>query len=189
MKEIDQQIDWYEQNSTGTYDDVVRIELEKINRLHDAFDDMTDDLFVREMIGSFCKIIETQRDRIAELEGELNAAPCGGFKPFTAAAQPQNGKQLQEAFIAYCLEKGKSTYTANDYCSRIKNLWNAFAQEQGEAGQAAKDDPLWSAFLSLEPLGRFITDKIAAGDGARNWANTRAAFRKFSDYCKALQAQ
>lgn len=187
MEQIDKQIEWYENNSTGTYDEVVRIELTKINDLHDAFDDMTDDLFVREMIAAFCKIIETQRERIADLESELSAG-SGSFA-FCTPANPQNGKQLQEAFTAYCLKNGKSTYTANDYCSRIKNLWNAYSQESKATEQTAENDPLWNAFLHAEPLDRFIAKKIEAGNGARNWANTRAAFRKFSEFCTTLQAQ
>lgn len=209
MKKIDEQIRWYEQNATSLYDEVVRIELKKINELYDKYEDCTDELFVNEMIEAFCKIIEKQRERIDDLETEAGADGVGSFaefagQPFGAAfmgstqatTMPQEGfrddKQLQEAFTVYCLSKGKSSYTVNDYCSRIKNSWKLFYAEyqQGELPKELEVDeekikpgsPLLNAYHHTEELACYISMKIAASEGNRNWANTRAAFNKFDEF-------
>lgn len=104
----------------------------------------------------------------------------------------QNDKQLQAAFTSYCLENGKSSYTANDYCSRIKNLWKTFYNEYKE-GKLEDDlkpnkemidpnSPLLSVFHHTELLSRYIMIKIDETDGNRNWTNTRAAFNKFDKF-------
>ena len=197
MNKIDERISWYEQNSTNWYDDLVRIELEKIRALYDVYEDSTDEMFVNEMIEAFCKIIEHQRERINELESESYAGtqyladdilaeksiPEEGF---------QNDKQLQEVFTAYCLNDGKSSYTVNDYCSRIKNLWKSFLAEYTQDASSTdlkinrekinRDTPLLNAFYHTQELNYYIGKKIAESEGNRNWANTRAAFNKFNEF-------
>ena len=131
MKKIDEQIQWYAQNSNSLYDDVVSIELEKINKLYDKYEDHTDEIFVEEMIESFCKIIERQREKIYDLETESGVY---GFHSIPSAENiPQQGfdddKELQMAFTQYCLSNGTSSYTVNDYCSRIKKLWKSFEED------------------------------------------------------------
>ena len=122
MDKINEQIQWYEQNSTSYYDDIVRIELKKIKDLCDAYDDHSEAMFVDEMIEAFCKIIQEQRKKIQDLENENNFAADGysnaslfaakGNAPFaqhfmTAIPQDRNAsqngdfcneKQVQEAF-------------------------------------------------------------------------------------------
>lgn len=214
MKKIDEQIQWYEQNSTSLYDDIVRIELNKINELYDGYEDYTDEIFVNEMIEAFCKIIEKQRERINDLETEngayiTNSSFSSGNQPFVhnfAVCQTnitsqnkgalqegfQNDKQLQEAFTLYCLSKGKSSYTVNDYCSRIKNLWKSFYEEY-QKGNLPKEievneekiqpnTPLLNVYYHTDELNCYVSMKIAESDGNRNWANTRAAFNKFDEF-------
>jgi len=82
MKKIDEQICWYEVNANSLYDDMVIIELEKINSLYERYEDHTDEMFVEEMIESFCKIIERQREKIYDLEAQLETANgVYGFSP------------------------------------------------------------------------------------------------------------
>ena len=71
MEKIEKQIQWYKQNSNSLYDDMVSIELEKINSLYDRYEEHTNEMFVEEMIESFCKIIDKQREKINELEYEF----------------------------------------------------------------------------------------------------------------------
>ncbi len=218
MNKIDERIQWYEQNATNRYDDLVRIELKKISDLYDVYEDSTDEMFVNEMIEAFCKIIETQRERISALESEnneekINSAdvyeadvPFSGrpfgqkFMSFTNISVGngisqqgfQNDKQLQEAFTLYCLNNGKSSYTVNDYCSRIKNLWKSFYTEyiQGELPKELEineekinqNSPLLNALYHTEELNCYISMKIAESEGNRNWPNTRAAFNKFDKF-------
>lgn len=231
MKKIDDQIQWYKQNSNSLYDDIVSIELEKINSLYDRYEDHTDEIFVDEIIESFCKIIERQRDKIHDLETEsgmynMTAHPLGlsnstneAESSFDFSSQPfrhrfiafkstpaenngilqesfQNDKQLQDAFIQYCLINGKSSYTVNDYCSRIKNLWKSFYEEHqnGELPEELvvieekinPNCPLLNAYHHTDELHCFISMKIAGNDENRNWANTRAALNKFDEFKSSL---
>lgn len=212
MKKIDNRIAWYEQNATNVYDDIVRIELKKINALYDEYEDRADEMFVDEMIEAFCKIIERQRERIVELEAEVN----DDRDSFTPADQayghayipapksivandtfnPQEGfrddRQLQEAFTAYCLRDGMSSYTVNDYCSRIKNVWKSFYKEYQEGKLREEwsemvppipwDAVMLNAYDTITVLRDYIEEKMTAFEGNRNWANTRAAFKKFWEF-------
>lgn len=247
--------------ATSYYDDVVMIELDKINQLYEKYQKTTNDLFASEMIESFLRIMDTNKECILEsglIEFEeidinkviesfhkiiktqrelicyLNQEPIqeigddcdydeddlypdsnlfsGGEKSFghnfipyrpipqtpstdntdTAKKGFHNDKQLQAAFTSYCLENGKSSYTANDYCSRIKNLWKNFYNEykEGKLEDDLKpkeemidpDSPLLSVFHHTELLSRYIMMKIDETDGNRNWTNTRAAFNKFDKF-------
>ena len=71
MKKIDELILWYEQNALTPHDCMVSIELEKINSLYDRYKDHTNEMFVEEMIESFCKIIERQQEKAIALEDSL----------------------------------------------------------------------------------------------------------------------
>ena len=208
MDKIYEQIKWYEENSASLYDDVVRIELKKINELYESYEDCTNKIFVNEMIESFCKIIEKQRERIDELTcatafsyNQKQSSGCGFMASQNGVTTengyiPQKGfqtdKQLQEAFTVYCLNNGKSSYTVNDYCSRIKNLWKTFYEEYKNNGlpreleiaeeKITPDSPLLNAYYHTDEINCYISMKIAAADGNRNWANIRAAFNKFDDF-------
>ncbi len=199
MKKIDNQIEWYTQNANSLYDDMVSIELEKINSLYDRYTDHTDEIFVEEMIESFCKIIERQREKIADLENEIDMNGTAS-SPLNVPAQdngiPQEGfqddKQLQDAFTQYCLNKGKSSYTVNDYCSRIKNLWKTFYNDYCEGKlrdnlsskcpEIPWDGVLMNVYDNTEALSEYIDIKTKESDKNRNWANTRAAFNKFIEF-------
>lgn len=216
MDKINEQIQWYEQNSTSYYDDLVRIELKKIKDLCDAYEDHSEAMFVDEMIEAFCKIIQEQRKKIQDLEAEGDFAAdsfsnpslfaAKGSTPFaqhfmTAIPQDRNAshngdfgneKQLQEAFTAYCLNKGRSSYTANDYCSRIKNLWKTFYAEcqSGELPEemtaneenVQPNSPLLNAYHHTAELHCYVSMQVATSSGNRNWLNTRAAFNQLDRF-------
>ena len=109
-----------------------------------------------------------------------------------SAATLNNDKELQAAFTDYCLQNGKSSYTANDYCSRIKNLWRTFYQayQSGELPDELEirkekiqsDSPLLNAYYHADELHCYISMKVAGTDGNRNWLNVRAAFNKFDEF-------
>ena len=195
MKRIEEQLQWYQQNASSCYDDLVSIELEKINMLYDRYEDHSNEMFVEEMIESFCKIIERQRERIHDIEGETNLT----VPRHTMLAQDaimkedfQNDKQLQEVFTAYCLNNGKSSYTVNDYCSRIKNLWKSFYEEY-QSGKLPEElavieekvkshTPLLNVYNHIDEINCYVSMKIAENEGNRNWANARAAFNKLDEF-------
>lgn len=197
MKKIEEQLLWYQQNSSSYYDDLVSIELEKINTLYGHHEDHSNEMFVEEMIESFCKIIERQRERIHDLEAETNSTVPKHTvleKDFIMQEEFQNDKQLQEVFTAYCLNNGKSSYTVNDYCSRIKNLWKSFYEEYqsgklpGEIvvmeEKVKSHTPLLNVYNHLDEINCYVCMKIAENEGNRNWANARAAFNKLDEFRK-----
>ncbi len=185
MRRIEEQIQWYKQNSNSLYDDMVSIELEKINSLYNRYQDHTNEIFVEEIIESFCKIIEKQRDKICALktEEENNNITSKDF---------QNDKMLQDAFTKYCLSNGQSSYTVNDYCSRIRNLWKSFYDEYQQSNLPEElelveekiqlDCPLLNAYHHVDEVHCFISMKIASTNGNRNWINARAAFNKLDEF-------
>ena len=67
MKKIDELIQQYKQVAASYYDDVVMIELDKINQLYDKFQESTEEIFAFEMMKAFLEIIDTQKERIPEL--------------------------------------------------------------------------------------------------------------------------
>ncbi len=196
MKIIDEQIQWYKQNANSLYEDMISIELEKINSLYERYDDHADEMFVEEMIESFCKIIEKQRDKIRDIEAEglISEETLRESKEIINISQEgfQNDKQLQAAFTQYCLNNGASSYTVNDYCSRIKKLWKSFEEDcrSGEIPdnlssllpETPWDGVLLNAFENTESLGRYIRFKIDETNGNRSLLNTRAALNKFDEF-------
>ncbi len=205
MKKIDEQIQWYKQNSNSLYEDMISIELQKLNSLYDRYEDHADEMFVEEMIESFCKIIENQREKISSLEAEGdNDVSAGTNNTNNVTYIPQEGfiddKQLQTAFTQYCINNGSSSYTVNDYCSRIKKLWKSFEADC----RSGKLPDNWSSLLyeiswegallnahdNIHHLLRYINIKIDETNGNRNLLNTRAALNKldeFKAYCQKMQ--
>lgn len=256
MKKIDELIQQYKQMSASYYDDVVIIELDKINQLYSKYQETSEEIFVCKLIEAFlkitdtqkeqildfgsidfsqtdiskiielfCKIIKTQRELICCLteesecdcdcyedalyqESDLFSADetsvGDSFIPSeqTSAAEitPEDfrdDKQLQAAFTAYCLKNGKSSYTANDYCSRIKNLWKNFYSEYKEGKledylklteeKVNPDSPLLNVYYHADMLCKYIMIKIDETDGNRNWTNARAAFNKFDKFRMSIE--
>lgn len=199
MTKIDEQIQWYEQNATRKDEDLIKADLKLINNLYDEVENSEDKIFLDKIVGTFCEIVEIQRNVINSLLTDAEqGVSCGSVSQnnaFTIYSYPTeftDDKQLQEAFTAYCLSAGKSSYTVNDYCSRIKNLWRSFYAEcqNGELPEELKvneeiikpDSPLMNAYHHIDELNCYISMKIAAASENRNWANTRAAFNKFDAF-------
>ena len=223
MKKIDELIGWYEQNSLTPHDCMVSIELEKINSLYDRYKDHTNEMFVEEMIESFCKIIEKQQEKASELKealkNEINANSYDGGifsenQPFGHSFMTASNfrcdnmsrsleeiiddfnddRQLQNAFTQYCLNNGISSYTVNDYCSRIKKTWKSFDDDYRNGNLkdnlASKfpeipwDSVLMNVYYNIEALTEYVKGKIAETEGNRNWLNARAAINKFDEFKK-----
>jgi len=225
MKKIDELILWYEQNSLTPHDCMVSIELEKINSLYDRYKEYTNEIFVEEMIESFCKIIVRQREKAIELEESLkneinaNSYDSGIFSrnqtfghsfmadpnlrrdnlprcPEEKIEDFQDDRQLQNVFTQYCLSNGTSSYTVNDYCSRIKKTWKSFEDDYRTGNLkddlASKfpeipwDGVLMNVYYNIEVLAEYVRGKIAETEGNRNWLNARAALNKFDEFKKSM---
>ena len=199
MKRIDEKIKWLEQNATRKDDDLVRLKLKMIKDLYSEIENAEDKLFMDEIIETFLSIMDIQRGVIVDLlmEMESGSSYTPGQHSFVVAyTQPdegfQNDKQLQTAFATYLSSKGKSSYTVNDYCSRIRNLWKSFYSDF-KAGDLPEellvdeqsifsDQPLLNAFNHAEELNAYISMKMASAENKRNLANTQAALRRFDDF-------
>lgn len=183
-------------------------------------------MFVEEMIESFCKIIEKQQEKASELENnlknEINAS-CydnvifSGNQPFghdfmtvsnlrrdNIPRDPEekiedfnDDRQLQNKFTQYCLSKGISSYTVNDYCSRIKKTWKSFEDNYKNGSLkdnlASKfpeipwDGVLMNVYYNIEVLAEYVKVKINETEGNRNWLNARAAINKFDEFRASIK--
>ena len=203
MRRIDEKIKWLEQNATRKDDDLIRLKLKMIKELYSEIENAEDQLFMDEIIETFLSIMDIQRGVIVDLLMEMESG--SGYTPgqhsfVVAYTQPeegfQNDKQLQTAFATYLSSKGKSSYTINDYCSRIRNLWKSFHGDF-KAGALPEEllvdedrifpkHPLLNAFNHTEELNVYISMKITGAENKRNLANTQAALRRFDDFQRSL---
>ena len=219
MKKIEEQRQWYKLHSNSPYDAIVGLELDKIIGLYCMYEDHTNEMFVNEMIESFCKIIEKQREKIDAIEarsangfasqplGHSYVAAQSAYRDNKPAPAPeaeymlqegfQDDEQLQQAFTQYCLSNGVSSYTVNDYCSRIRKTWRTFEDEH-RRGKLKEElavqypDILWDGILlnaydCIEVMGLYILEKIAVTDSNRNWLNARAALNKLYEFKKCME--
>ena len=207
MKKINELIEWYGMNANNMYDDMIVIELEKIKKLYKGYEDHTNEVFVFEMMESLLKVIEYQRERRECLDYELelrNSSSMmngyianngiGSVNNFDTSRKFQNDKQLQDTFTAYCLNNEKSLYTANDYCTRIRNLWSKFLDEYSNETLSKEVDVekihiydsfiLLNAYYNMQSLKSYIELKVSEDKGNRNLLNSRAALKKLEEFKK-----
>lgn len=199
MGKIDEQINWYENNATRKEDDLIKANLKLINNLYREIEHSEDKIFLDKIIGTFCEIMEIQRDVIYNTSLDIEdpnmyTVPNQyGFVPISKQSNSiLDDKKIQEAFTTYCLSIGKSSYTANDYCSRVRNLWKSFYAEyqQGRLPKEIEidediikpDAPLFNAYHHIDVLNCYVSMNVACDKSNRNWANIRAAFNKFADF-------
>lgn len=206
MKEIEEQIKWYDDNATRKDDGLIKANLKLINNLYNEIENSEDKIFLDKIINTFCEIIEIQKEVINDVamaaeQGGLSSAPNqqAFAVDYSDIKEFSDDKQIQNAFTSYCLGKGKSSYTVNDYCSRIKNLWKSFYEEY-KKGELPKelivneeeinlDTPLLNAYHHIDVLTCYVSMMIAISEGSRNWLNTRAALNKFSDFGVSIEAK
>lgn len=202
MRQIDEKIKWLEQNATRKDDDLIKAKLKMVNHLYDEIENSEDALFMNEIIKTFLEIMDIQRGVIYDLQMEMESG--SGYTPgqhsFVAAyIQPEEGfqtdKQLQTAFAAYLTSKGRSSYTINDYCSRIRNLWKMFCKDlqDGKITDTSipedairKEHPLVNAFLFSEDLIVYISKNLTCAANKRNSANTQAAISRLDEFKRSL---
>lgn len=206
MKNIDEMIRWYEQNNTRREYTLIKAKLRLIKSLLLEIEDSDDRMFMDEIIDNFAAIMELHRDVILDKEMELDSWPAavtgGSFTHNYIASLPQqnafaNDKQLQIAFTVY-LARGKkkplSSYTINDYCSRIRNLWRSFyaAYRDGtlpkelhvSLEEIQPDHPLINASNYIEDLQYYTRWMSIESEEKKNWANTGAALNKFAEFIR-----
>lgn len=194
---IDEQIEWYDKNSTRKEDDYIKAQLKLIKNLAENIESSDDIMFLESIFETMCKIFEMQRDVISELEGmqqqwEISGALPHGYVPLYTASTDVflSDEQIRAAFTAR-LQNDKSPFTINDYILRVQNLWRSFYSEcqTGEiprelAEHVTEDNvdhnnPLLNAYNFIDELNRYISMKIASDSDNRNLHNARAALNTF----------
>lgn len=200
MNRIDEMINWYKEHETGREYTVIKAKLKLIKSMYEEIKNSEDRIFMEEIIDRFSDIVELQNSVISDREMELEslAAAGGGCNTSSYIALRQDGfrddKQLQAAFADYLSSKKKkplSSYTVNDYCSRIRNVWKSFYAEyldgtlQKELAENVEiintDSPLINAFNNIDELHCYAEICMHSETG-RNWANAIAALNNFADF-------
>lgn len=191
MQEMDTLIQKYARDDNANKK-LIRLKLELINSLCDAKTGGQEDVFLQEIVKTFLEIVELQRRELEDRENIPIQAPSlpQGLAP-AHNGDFRNDKQLQAAFAGYLSEKGLSSYTINDYCSRLRNLWRSFykAYREGELPDIAvteerleDETPLCNAFHHLDSLYFYVRKMEYAAENKRNWANIAAALNQFTAF-------
>lgn len=202
MERLEKLIQWYENNTTSNYEELICKELKVINDMFDELDDLEEKLFIDKIIRIFCEVLENHHDKIDSLEGMIehltyNSNKQQNFVPVYAPQMEgfETDEQLQKAFTYYLtheVKKPLSSYTINDYCSRIKILWKTFydAYKNQELSQNLRvmeeqvtpDEPLLNVYNHLREICDYIHFQIEKEKDNKNWINARAAFNKFQEF-------
>lgn len=181
--------------------------LKMINDLYPECEDSSEAIFFNEIINNFADIIQLQQEIIDDLRmevesinsGNTGAISKGFFRTFIACpTQPNDGfetdEQMQAAFayyLTYQNEKQLSSYTINDYCSRIRNLWKSFYKAYKDGvlpdelcieDTISLENPLINVYNHIDELNCYVGMMSAASNEKRNWANTNAALNKFVEF-------
>lgn len=207
MDRINELIDMHEE-ILRREEPIIISKLRMINDLYPECEYSDDAMLFDEIIKTFADIVELQKGIINDLRMEIETTASGNRSNVTAksphnyapghlppATDFETDEQVQAAltyYFIYQVEKPLSSYTINDYCSRLKNLWKSFYAEYIEdklpkefeisKEQINENTPLLNVFYHMEALNCYISMKIAESEGNRNWANTRAAFNKFDEF-------
>lgn len=199
-KIIDEQIEWYDRNSTRAEDDYIKAHLKLIKNLAENIESSDEIMFLEKIFKTMCEIIEVQRGVISDLEFlesqqitvsvpnqsyvSLHTVPEEGFS---------NDEQIKAFFTAYMQKEGKSPFTTNDYILRIQNLWRSFFEEYEKGNLPSElaesvireelhtNFPLLNAYNYIVELNCYLSMKIAGNSSNRNWLNVRAALNIFGE--------
>ncbi len=196
MKTIDNLIDMHVEITRKEEPIIIR-KLEMINALYDECECSEDRIFFDEIINNLADIIEMQKEMIEELKME---AECGARNTSLLREQPfirpENDEQLQNAFtyyFTYEAKKSLSSYTLNDYCSRLRNLWAMFYEAYEEKDtdldgvhlseeSFSHDNPLTNIYNNIDNLRFFVIKKSKKSENKKKWANAGAALSKLEEF-------
>ena len=211
IEKIKEQIAWYDQNASRKEDNYIKANLKLIKNLTENVENSEDIIFIEKIIGTFCEIIETQRDVIRELE-IVDFQPdtyLGSQQYFmTSCAAPaeqlSGDDRIKAALTDYMAKEGRSPATTMDYISRIQNLWQEFviAYRTGKLNEEllhmvpeesiTLESPMLSAYHHIEAMKQYVAQNMAESEDSKNLANLaniRAALNTFGKalYGKAYQ--
>lgn len=208
IEKIKEQIEWYNQNASRKEDDYIKANLKLIKNLTENVENSEDIIFIEKIIGTFCEIIETQRDVIRELE-------MVDFQPDTyvasqqhfvtscvaPAAQLSSDDRIKAALTDYMVKEGRSPATTTDYISRIQNLWQEYviAYRTGKLNEKllhmvpedsiTPESPMSSAYHHIEAMKQYVAQNMAESEGSKNLANLANVRAALNTFGKALYGE
>lgn len=206
MKRIDDLIDMYKE-IVRKEEPIIISKLRMINELYAECEASEDAILFDEIINTLADVIQRQKEIIDDMRADDEHPGSNGsyavptefsHNYIVCPPQQQNNfetdEQIQAGFAYYLthqVEKPLSSYTINDYCSRIRNLWKSFynAHKDGELPEelyvsetASFENPLVNAYNHIEELNCYVGMMSAISDEKRNWANIGAALNKFISF-------
>ena len=202
LKRIEELISCYN-NILRKEDPIIISKLNLINQLYDECENSEDLIFFNEIINNFADIVEYQKDMVSDLQSELDyndfLEDGKDTSLFAPAQQIINNftseEEIQKAFSIHFTTVSKKTlssYTVNDYCSRIKNLWKNFYNDYKNGNLpielsvneefANPNTPLMNAYKHIDELNCYVGIMSATTNEKKNWANIAAALNKFIDF-------
>ena len=205
IEKIKEQIEWYDQNASRKEDDYIKANLNLIKNLTENVVNSGDIIFIEKIIGTFCEIIETQRDVIRELD-IVNFQPDTylGFQQYfmTSCASPveqlSSDDRIKAALTDYMAKEGRSHATTMDYISRIQNLWQEFviAYRTGKLNEellhmvpedsTTLESPMLSAYHHIEAMKKYVAQNMAESEDSKNLANLANVRAALNTFGKAL---
>lgn len=207
MQEIMDRID----EVIGRYNNIITMEepiiiskLRMVNDLYPECEGISEEIFFNEIIKNLADVIELQKEMIESLRTE--AGVYGFHNKLTQGNIATNGyipcfeqddsnyetdEQVKNGFVYYLTNQASkplSSYTINDYCSRIRNLWKSFykaytdnklPKELQIDKNITEENSFLNAYNYVDELDCYIAMMSATSEEKRNWANISAAFNKF----------
>lgn len=199
MKRIDDLIAMHDEIKRKEEPIIIR-KLEMVNSLYDECENSDDKIFFDEIINNLSDIIKMQKEMIEELNDELrDEITYSGYLESLNEANDngvfESDEQLQSSFIryfTYSVKKPLSSYTLNDYCSRLRNLWLTFCESEDadlediyiSKEQCSSETPLLNVYNNVQTLRFFVDKKNKGADNKKKWANAGAALSKLEEFIK-----
>ena len=184
--------------------------------------DLEDERFINEIVYAFSEIIGIQQEVIDDMKMEYETyTPSGSTQncyigtnslavsntlseeelqrinnPYLPSeAGFQTDKQLARSFsnyLQYHNVKKLSKFTAYDYCSRVKNLWEPFIRDCKEVELViVENNPMLNVYNNIDTVLRYVDKKIKSlekgNSELKNTANASAALNKFDEFQKLVR--
>jgi hypothetical protein len=195
MKRLEEMISWYENDAKNMYNDMIITDLEMMNNLYERVAGFEGKMIMDRMINAFCTILDIEHEKISKFNQNTNANEV--YEP--KMEDFNNDEELHTAF-AYSLSKNEksqlSSYTINDYCSRIKKSWASYYEDYttgkypppGYKGpeivlkNVSENNILLNAYHNIQDLTDYTEHQVNADRSDRNWSNARAAVKKLAKF-------
>lgn len=196
MKKIDDLISSFS-DITRKEEAIIVGKLNLIKQVYGECENSEDLIFFNEIINSFADIIEYQKEMVDDLKNEIDYMNyleyCKQENTNKSVSEFTTDQEMQTAFYNYfttSAPKKLSSYTVNDYLSRIRNLWNLYYNDAEAPNNDVRinrelikeNSPLINAYNHLDGLQAYVNFIGAKTEEKKNWANIASALNKFTEF-------